>query len=391
MDRIRVEHLSKRYRLGERGNLRETLSGLARRQPRLEQELWSLRDVNFTVPDGGALGIVGRNGAGKSTILKVLMRITSPTEGRSLTRGRVAALLEVGTGFHPELTGRENVFLNAAILGMTRAETTRRFDEIIDFAGTERFLDTPVKRYSSGMYLRLAFAVAAHLDPDVLIVDEVLAVGDAEFQRRCLGRMSQAEREGRTVVFVSHDLHSLAKLCDRSIWLEGGRVKDDGPTAQVVRDYLTAGFQHERSDLGPASGPVRLLDVRVSGQGAAPEAAILREDPLQIVVRLEVLEECLGLDVAVFITNARGVRVLDELLSDSQQVSLRPGLHEVVLDVPPVLNVGEHMVGVWIGTSVFDHVDEPAAAAFTLFGSDRNRPDRAVVLDLPFRVTSAVP
>ena len=172
--------------------------------------------MSFTVPDGGSLGIVGRNGAGKSTILKILMRITTPTTGVSRTRGRVAALLEVGTGFHRELSGRENVFLNGAVLGMSRADTLRRFDEIVAFASVEQFLDTPVKRYSSGMYLRLAFAVAAHLEPDILIVDEVLAVGDAEFQRKCLGRMSEAEREGHTVVFVSHDLSSLTRLCPQS-------------------------------------------------------------------------------------------------------------------------------------------------------------------------------
>jgi len=387
VDRIQVEGVGKRYELGERGNLRETLSSLARRRSSEQRVHWSLRDVSFTVPDGGALGIVGRNGAGKSTILKILMRITAPTEGRSRTRGRVAALLEVGTGFHPELTGRENVFLNAAILGMTRAETLRRFDEIVSFAGTERFLDTPVKRYSSGMYLRLAFGVAAHLDPDVLIVDEVLAVGDAEFQRRCLGRMSEAEREGRTVVFVSHDLHSLAKLCDRTIWLEGGRIRDDGPTAQVVRDYLTSGYSNEQAVLGQAAtGPVRVLHVRAQGEGHAPEQALLREDPLLLTVRLQVLEERLGLDVGIVVTNERGVQVLDELLSDRKQVRFPPGVHDVVLRVPPVLNVGEYTVSVWLGTGSDELLFEPGAGAFTLFGDDRDRPNRAVVLDLPFDV-----
>jgi ABC-2 type transport system ATP-binding protein/lipopolysaccharide transport system ATP-binding protein len=372
VDRIQVEGVGKRYQLGERGNLRETLTSLARRRPADRREHWSLRDVSFTVPDGGALGIVGRNGAGKSTILKILMRITAPTEGRSRTRGRVAALLEVGTGFHPELTGRENVFLNAAILGMTRAETVRRFDEIVSFAGTERFLDTPVKRYSSGMYLRLAFGVAAHLDPDVLIVDEVLAVGDAEFQRRCLGRMSEAEREGRTVVFVSHDLHSLAKLCDRTIWLEAGRVRDDGPTAQVVRDYLTSGYSNEQASLSqPATGPVRVLHVRAQGEGRSPDQALLREDPLLLTVRLEVLEERLGLDVGIVVTNERGVQVLDELLSDRKQVRFPPGVHDVVLRIPPVLNVGEYTVSVWLGTGSDELLFEPGAGAFTLFGDDR--------------------
>jgi ABC-type polysaccharide/polyol phosphate transport system ATPase subunit len=387
VDRIQVEGVSKRYRLGERGNLRETLTRLVRRQPHPESELWSLRDVSFTVPDGGALGIVGRNGAGKSTILKVLMRITTPTEGVSRTRGRVAALLEVGTGFHPELTGRENVFLNAAILGMSRSETRRRFDEIVAFAGTERFLDTPVKRYSSGMYLRLAFSVAAHLDPDVLIVDEVLAVGDAEFQRKCLGRMSEAEREGRTVVFVSHDLASLRKLCPRAIWLENGRVKDDGPAEQVIRDYLTSGHAASRNrQHGRSAGAVRLLDVSVVPRQGSPDRALLREDPLRVAVCFEVAEERMGLDLGLYVTNSRGIRIFDESLRDGHEVRFAPGHYEVALDVPPVLNIGEYTVGLWIGTAVDDFVDEPTAVAFTLHGDADGR-DRAVVLGLPFDVS----
>ena len=391
MDRIQVEHVSKRYRLGEGGNLRETLSGLARRRRSASRDLWSLRDVSFTVPDGGALGIVGRNGAGKSTILKVLMRITTPTAGVSRTRGRVAALLEVGTGFHPELTGRENVFLNASILGMSRADTLRRFDDIVSFAGTERFLDTPVKRYSSGMYLRLAFAVAAHLEPDVLIVDEVLAVGDAEFQRRCLGRMSDAEAEGRTVVFVSHDLASLTRLCARTIWLEAGCVRADGPTEEIVRGYLTSGFTAASpSALDEHSGPVRLLEVSVHPAEDPQQQALLRQDPIRVMVRFEVLEERLGLDLGIFVTNARGVRVLDEGLSDQQTSRFPVGRHEVTMEVPAVLNVGDHTVGVWIGTQNEDAVHEPAAAAFTLHGNARDRPDRVVVLGLPFTVSRGV-
>jgi len=250
-----MDGVSKRYVLGQRLNARETLHAAAGRLVGRGRgpvrDIWSLRDVSFSVGDGEALGIVGRNGAGKSTILKILAGITAPTLGVSRTRGRVAALLEVGTGFHPELTGRENIFLNGAILGMSRSEITRRFDQIVDFSGVERFLDTPVKRYSSGMYLRLAFAVAAHLEPDVLVVDEVLAVGDAEFQRKCIGRMREAEEEGRTLLFVSHDLEALGKLCRRSIWLESGQIRDTGPTGEIVRDYLTSSMPS-----GGAGGPV---------------------------------------------------------------------------------------------------------------------------------------
>jgi ABC-2 type transport system ATP-binding protein/lipopolysaccharide transport system ATP-binding protein len=391
VDRVQAERLGKLYRLGEGGNLRETITGLARAPRRAPKELlWSLRDVTFSLADGEALGIVGRNGAGKSTLLKLLMRITTPTEGVVRTRGRVAALLEVGTGFHPELTGRENIFLNAAVLGMSRAKTLARFDEIVDFAGTERFLDTPVKRYSSGMYLRLAFAVAAHLEPDILIVDEVLAVGDAEFQRKCLTRMSAAEEEGRTVVFVSHDLNTLSRICQRTLWLDGGRVRDDGPTQQVVRDYLGAGFVREAASLdglGTNRGPVRLLDVRVVSTVTQPGGALMQEDRLQVIVDLEVHDEHLGLDLAVHVTNSRGARVLDEVLSDSLVARFPPGKHQFTLDVPPVLNVGEHVVGVWVGTATTDLIDEPAAASFNLLGSDRKRPERAVVLNLPFRHT----
>ena len=207
------------------------------------EEFWALKDVSFEVERGEALGIIGRNGAGKSTLLKVLSRITEPTRGRVVLRGRVASLLEVGTGFHPELTGRENIYLNGAILGMARAEVRRKFDEIVAFAGVEKFIDTPVKRYSSGMYVRLAFAVAAHLQPDILLVDEVLAVGDAEFQQKCLGKMDEvSRREGRTVLFVSHNLSIVEKLCKRCIWLDRGSIREIGSAAAVIKEYSSFGY-----------------------------------------------------------------------------------------------------------------------------------------------------
>ena len=387
MDVVQVDHVSKRYTLGEARNLRETVAAVAlRRRRRDSQELWSLRDVSFTVTDGEAVGFVGRNGAGKSTLLKILNRITTPTTGETRTRGRVAALLEVGTGFHPELTGRENVFLNAAVLGMSRTETARRFDEIVDFAGTERFLDTPVKRYSSGMYLRLAFAVAAHLEPDILVVDEVLAVGDAEFQRKCMTRMSSAGAEGRTVLFVSHDLAALSKLCTRSIWLEAGEIREEGPTATVVRNYLTSGFASGQGGVvggGNASG--RLLDVAVRPVDGS-DRPLLRDEPLEIVVRFEVHEELVGLDLAVVLTNQHGVRVFDELLSQSQEPRFEPGRHEAVLEVPPVLALGEYTVGIWLGTAHEDVSHEQAAMSFTLHGEEAFHRDRVVVLGLPYRV-----
>jgi lipopolysaccharide transport system ATP-binding protein len=260
---ITVEHLSKRYfieqKLGDHGyknytalrdivgyklrNVTRKMVDRRRQQaaPRRQiEEFWALKDVSFEVKEGSVVGIIGRNGAGKSTLLKILSRITDPSAGRVLLRGRVGSLLEVGTGFHPELTGRENIFLNGAILGMTRREISRKFDEIVTFAEVERFLDTPVKRYSSGMYVRLAFAVAAHLEPDILVVDEVLAVGDAEFQQKCLGKIDAVSRsEGRTILLVSHNMSVIDRLCPTSIWLDRGGVRQYGSSEQVIRDYLS--------------------------------------------------------------------------------------------------------------------------------------------------------
>ena len=252
---VSIEDLGKRYRLGQfvgprnHTSFREVLAGLGSRAVRRlrrgasadrpgPEEFWALRDVNFEVPEGEVVGIVGRNGAGKSTLLKVLSRITEPTEGRVTIHGRTASLLEVGTGFHPELTGRENVYLNGAILGMTRSEVRSRFDEIVAFAEVEKFLDTPVKRYSSGMYVRLAFAVAAHLEPEILIVDEVLAVGDQEFQAKCLGKMNQVRRSGRTVLFVSHNIAAVRALCSTAVMLDKGRAIESGPAGAVLDSYI---------------------------------------------------------------------------------------------------------------------------------------------------------
>lgn len=238
---IRVENIYKRYTIGNtsNGSLRETVVGLfSKSGSNNTEEFYALRDVSFDVKRGEAMGIIGKNGAGKSTLLKILSRITEPTTGRIEIDGLVSSLLEVGTGFHPELTGRENVFLNGTILGMTRAEVKRKFDEIVDFSGVEKFLDTPVKRYSSGMKVRLAFAVAAHLEPEILIIDEVLAVGDAEFQKKCLGKMEDVAGEGRTVLFVSHNMGAVKSLCNRGIFLQNGKVKKIGTASEAVDYYL---------------------------------------------------------------------------------------------------------------------------------------------------------
>ncbi|MEM7033994.1 MAG: ABC transporter ATP-binding protein, partial [Chloroflexota bacterium] len=251
---IKVEHLSKSYTIkhqqtAQYTTLRDVMTNGARSVAKrligqhqnggspTREEFWALKDVSFEIKQGERVGIIGRNGAGKSTLLKILSRITEHTEGRVRLRGRVASLLEVGTGFHPELTGRENIYLNGAILGMSRVEIRRKFDEIVDFAEVEKFLDTPVKRYSSGMYVRLAFAVAAHLEPEILLVDEVLAVGDAAFQKKCLGKMEDVGKDGRTVLFVSHNLGAIRTLCSRGIVLNQGRVLNIGPTSEAIRYY----------------------------------------------------------------------------------------------------------------------------------------------------------
>jgi lipopolysaccharide transport system ATP-binding protein len=252
---VQIANISKCYRIGAHKDpylsLRETvvlkanhLVGLACRREHLQQkteEFWALEDVSFSVNEGECVGIIGRNGAGKSTLLKILSQITPPTKGKITCRGRIASLLEVGTGFHPELTGRENIYLNGTILGMSRAEITTKFDEIIAFSEIEKFLDTPVKRYSSGMYVRLAFAVAAHLEPEILVVDEVLAVGDAAFQKKCLGKMSDVSKAGRTVLFVSHNMSAVKRLCQRCVWLADGSVNMVGETTDVATAYLQAG------------------------------------------------------------------------------------------------------------------------------------------------------
>jgi homopolymeric O-antigen transport system ATP-binding protein len=317
---ISVQGLSKRYRIGQYqtayGTLRDALSGGVRRvvaheHHEEERDMWALRDVTFDVPDGEVLGIVGRNGAGKSTLLKILTRIASPTEGRAEIRGRVGSLLEVGTGFHPELTGRENVFLNGSILGMRQREIVSKFDEIVDFSGVGQFLDTPVKRYSSGMSVRLAFAVAAHLEPEILLVDEVLAVGDAEFQRRCLGRMEDLSASGRTVVFVSHQMQAVAQLCDRAIWLDHGQVEREGPASDIVAEYLQAGYgagsRRDWTDRSTAPGDdlVRLRSVRVVQDGEERAAVDVRE-PVGIEIRIEVLRPGEPLFPKIKVYDSRG-------------------------------------------------------------------------------------
>jgi lipopolysaccharide transport system ATP-binding protein len=350
---IEVEGLSKQYRLGaEQGaayaTLREALVDamgaplrrLRGGRGRAGDTLWALRDVSFEIARGEVVGVIGRNGAGKSTLLKILSRITEPTAGSVALYGRVASLLEVGTGFHPELTGRENIFLNGAILGMRREEIARKFDEIAAFAEIERFLDTPVKRYSSGMYMRLAFAVAAHMEPEILLVDEVLAVGDAAFQKKCLGKMEDVAKEGRTVLFVSHNMTAMRSLCTRGFLFEGGRLRKAGPVHECIDEYLSSAAGDESGDVATAElsrpslgvdeeASLRVTRVRVE---SPPGQAVLRTgEPLGLSVEFQTDRPLAGVVFGFSIKSSDNVLLFECRSSDSlgPVATLAPGRHAV--------------------------------------------------------------
>jgi lipopolysaccharide transport system ATP-binding protein len=331
---IRVHDLGKQYRLGALSSGYRTLrDALAERAGQItgrvskpsREVLWALRHVSFEVERGQVLGVIGRNGAGKSTLLKILSRITEPTEGEAEIHGRVGSLLEVGTGFHPELTGRENIFLNGAILGMKRTEIAAKFDEIVDFAEVPKFIDTPVKRYSSGMYLRLAFAVAAHLEPEVLVVDEVLAVGDAEFQRKCLGKMSDVARQGRTVLFVSHNMSAVLRLTQETLVLDRGSLVLRAPSPLAVDYYMTSGLSQtgERrwaDDEVPASAlPFRPLALRVRDERGRIAERVAGTESFSVEFEYELGEEITGLRTGLYLSTSRGEPVLTSFDTDEPQ------------------------------------------------------------------------
>jgi len=316
MPAIKVENLSKEYVVGGarkgsrtvREAVAEGLKSPFRRligEPPAGERFFALRDVSFEVAPGEAVGIIGRNGAGKSTLLKILSRITEPTAGRAELSGRISSLLEVGTGFHPELTGRENVFLNGALLGMSKAAIRRNFDDIVAFSEVEKFIDTPVKRYSSGMYVRLAFAVAANLDPEILVLDEVLAVGDAQFQKKCLGKMEEVRKKGRTILFVSHNMQSVRFTCGRVIWVDGGTVAHDGDAADTIGRYLRSGDPSAGADLGevirtlPPDPAFRLEGVSLTQEGRPVRQAVESAKPVEIEIRYRVLQGTTGLRVFI--------------------------------------------------------------------------------------------
>jgi lipopolysaccharide transport system ATP-binding protein len=315
-----VDNLSKQYQLGQLAHetmLREAVVGFFKsplKRIRTKKEtIWALRDVSFEVKKGEVVGIIGRNGAGKSTLLKLLSKITYPTHGSVRVEGRIASLLEVGTGFHEELTGRENVYLNGSILGMKKRETDARMDDIVAFADVEKFIDTPIKRYSSGMRLRLGFAVAAHLDPDVLLVDEVLAVGDVGFQKKCLNAMESMHTGGRTVLFVSHNMSAIENLCPRTIWIDEGRVRDDGPTSEIIKTYMStfAGNQQTGSDLTEfedrtGSGEIRCTGVEILDSDRRPNNLIRAGDSLVIRMFYKVHQQVANPHFAIEITSDMG-------------------------------------------------------------------------------------
>ncbi|MFV9505991.1 MAG: ABC transporter ATP-binding protein [Oscillochloridaceae bacterium umkhey_bin13] len=331
MKAISVENLSKSYRLGTIGTgtfFRDFERWFARMRGKPDpyarigeadhgnrdgEEVWALRDVSFEVEQGEVLGIIGKNGAGKSTLLKILSRVTAPTTGQIKVRGRIASLLEVGTGFHPELTGRENIYLNGAILGMTREEVRRKFDEIVDFAGVETYIDTPVKRYSSGMYVRLAFAVAAHLEPEILIIDEVLAVGDAGFQKKCLGKMGEVAKGGRTVLFVSHDMTNISILCPRAILLDAGHLSTTGSASEVIAKYFQKyayGTLSAEWDYSSAPGDDKVRVTRIAVQQLVHNTtSFYMSKPVVIEMHFCVLSEKIRINPVFVVKNATGMTV----------------------------------------------------------------------------------
>lgn len=391
---ISVKALSKRYRIGEQVSTNDSLAqsfmnifvnpiknfqrlkGLATFHDE-ENTIWAVEDVTFDVPMGQSIGLIGKNGSGKSTLLKMLSRVAEPTSGEAKMIGRTASLLEVGTGFHPELTGRDNVFLNGAVLGMARADVLRQFDEIVEFSGVGRFIDTPVKRYSSGMKVRLGFAVAAHLETDILLVDEVLAVGDAEFQKRCLNKMDEVGGEGRTVVFVSHHMPSVARLCSRCILLDSGRLIVDGETPSVIRRYseqfLSIGTVRSwANEQRPGDDLVRLNLVAVSVAGLPVEQMIDVRDQVEISLSFDVFTGGKKITPAIHVFDGQGSWVFASIDIDPEWHGRpRPaGKYSAKVTVPGnIFAEGTYTLGVSISSinPMVDHLFETECVAFSVF------------------------
>jgi lipopolysaccharide transport system ATP-binding protein len=387
---IRVENLGKAYRIlrfqDRPDTLKEVVTEGVRRAfrriggrswagPRAQEEVWALREVTFEIPRGAVAGIIGGNGAGKSTLLKILSRITEPTTGYAQIHGRVRSLLEVGTGFHPELTGRDNIALNGAILGMSRAQIRSSFDAIVAFAGVERFIDTPVKRYSSGMYLRLAFAVGAHLQADILIVDEVLAVGDAEFQSKCLDKMSEVAREGRTVLFTSHNMNAIQRLCDRCLLLKAGRLVDYDATESIVRRYMlgatAAALPLEWINVEhvarTGTGQARFQGVQYTSHNTAAACEPYSDGALEFGFAIDAdVSRSVG-SLTVTIRDHQGTRLVSaDALATRRSIQLHAGKNRVRMTIRALhLLPGEYVVGLWLADTIGEVMDS-LEAAFTM-------------------------
>ena len=394
---VELDGVGKRYRLGEHHgtgmDLRETLGRLGRRlrsrPPVATRDYWSLRDVSFAIEEGTAVGIVGPNGAGKSTLLKIINNITTPTVGESRTRGRIGSLLEVGTGVHGELTGTENAYLNGAILGMTKREVRARLADIVEFAGLEQFMDTPVKRYSSGMYLRLGFAIAAHMESEILLVDEVLAVGDIEFQRRCLGKMNEVEASGRTVLFVSHNMDAIGRLCPTSIWLDKGRLRASGPTDRIVADYMqdsaTRADDGARFAIDPGSS-AQVVGAALVDDDGTPLATLTTRTAPWMQVDILANEAVPGLDVSFQVTTRGGIGILEEALSDASTGELsKAGRYRVACRLPAILTPGEYTISIWLGSSYENLEQHENIIHFAVDGDDLGRLRRLITISTDWR------
>lgn len=385
---IHVKNLSKRYLIGASQDRQDTLRDVLvqavktpfqKKKQNDNRVLWALRDISFDVERGSVIGIVGRNGAGKSTLLKVLSRVTDPTSGFGEIRGRVGSLLEVGTGFHPELTGRENIFLNGAILGMKRAEIATKFDEIVEFSEVSKFIDTPVKRYSSGMYLRLAFAVAAHLEPEILVVDEVLAVGDAEFQRKCLGKMSDVADQGRTVLFVSHNMSAILRLTQETLVLEKGKVVKRAPTAEAVDYYLSSGFAEsgerrwDQDEIPVNAAPFRPIALRIKNETNHIVNTVRSVEETTIEFEYVLDQPITGLRVGLYLMSTRGEFIFTSFDTDDpkdyEKHTVREAGHYFSRCTIPAdfLNEGRFVLGVNASTyRIKRYFQDERAITFTV-------------------------
>ncbi len=380
---IRVENLGKKYDIGNKQqeryqSLRDVITNKVKsafskpQKNTTSKEFWALKDINFDIQQGDRVGIIGRNGAGKSTLLKVLSRITEPTTGSIAIKGRIASLLEVGTGFHPELSGRENIFLNGAILGMGRKEIKSKFDEIVDFSEVEKFLDTPVKRYSSGMYVRLAFAVAAHLEPEILIVDEVLAVGDSKFQKKCLGKMGEVSSQGRTILFVSHNTTFVRNLCNKGIWLDRGQIKQTGSTTEVINSYLSSMHDQtfdENSELHNTlnrrgNGDVRFSKILITDKNDIESSDFLSGQDIKFNFEAKINKNLSSLSVCMMFKSPTGEIVTSTPLKDIS-IFLETNKKDYFISFSILLEknpfrAGEYEMYFWLGESnekFFDLVD----------------------------------